>query len=144
MRVNDVLKTKTSGVITARSDEIIWTVLVRYRRHQVGTLVVVDDDGGLVGLLSERDLVNGLLNWGKGLLDLPVGRVMSTRVATCGPDDPVGRVMTLMTERRTRHLPVIENGRVRDIISIGDVVKARLNDVELENRILRDMTRSRH
>lgn len=142
MLVSSVLKTKGASVITVDPDQVIWSVLRRYQRHGVGALVVTDDDGKLIGMLSERDLVNGLAAKGKDFLDLRVADVMSTRIPTCEPSDTITNVMAVMTDRRTRHLPVLDRGRLCGLISIGDVVKARLGDVELENQILRDLARS--
>jgi CBS domain-containing protein len=139
MTVNQILETKGTSLFTADPDEVIWKLLRRFQRHRIGALVVLDTKGELLGLLSERDLVTGLLTRGKRLLDLPVREAMSTDVPTCTPGDSIGSVMKTMTDRRTRHLPVVDNGDVCGLISIGDVVKARLDQVELENRVLRDM-----
>lgn len=143
MRVSQVLKKKGGNLITAQPEEPIWGVLRRYRTNQIGVLVVVDDHGELCGLLGERDLLNGLINHGRKLLDEPVSEVMTTDVPTCGPDDAIELLEGVMTTKRTRHVPVVENGRVTGIISIGDVVKARLDDEALENKVLRDIARSR-
>lgn len=141
MSVRDVLDRKGDGVISVGPDQAIWAVLRKFQINQVGALVVTNNDGELLGILSERDLVNGLLSRGQHLLNMSVGETMSTNVPTCAPDDSLADVMQTMTERRTRHLPVLERGRLRGLISIGDVVKARLDDVALENRILRDISR---
>lgn len=142
MLVRDVLKSKGTTVVTVGPDELIWSVLRRYRRHGIGALVVTDENGDLLGLLSERDLVNGLTTRGKALLELRVRDVMSTSVPTCRPTDSVGHVMAMMTDHRTRHLPVMVSGQLEGLISIGDAVKARLGDVELENKVLRDLART--
>lgn len=142
MLVSDVLRAKGDGVISVSPDQAIWAVLRKFQINQVGALVVTNDDGELLGVLSERDLVNGLLTAGRHLLDLSVKEVMSTEVPTCAPTDSVAEVMQTMTECRTRHLPVLENEWLRGLISIGDVVKARLDDAALENRVLRDISRA--
>ena len=142
MLVREILDRKDSEIISVGPDQAIWAVLRKFQINRVGALVVTDDAGRLLGLLSERDLVIGLLSRGKQLLDLPVAEAMTTDVPTCAPGDPVAKVMRTMTDRRVRHLPVIEVGQLRGLISIGDVVKARLDDAELENRVLRDMTRA--
>lgn len=142
MLVSDVLDRKGDGVISVGPDQAIWAVLRKFQINQVGALVVTDDDGELLGVLSERDLVNGLLLRGRHILDMSVRETMSTNVPTCAPGDSVAKVMQTMTERRTRHLPVLEIGELRGLISIGDVVKARLDDVALENKVLRDMSRA--
>lgn len=143
MKVGEVVKAKGTGVITVGPGEAVWSVLRRFRLHKIGALVVVDDDGQLLGLLGERDLVNGLISYGKGLLDRQVRDVMSTHVPTCDPDDAVGKVIHTMTDRRARHLPVIDDGKLIGVISIGDVVKAALDDVELEVNVLRDIAKTR-
>lgn len=143
MVVSEILSGKGAGVITATSDQAVWAVLRKFRTHGIGAVVVTDADGHLLGLFTERDVVNGLLAQGKRLLDKPVREVMSTAVHTCAPDDSVAHVMQVMTERRTRHLPVLEDGELVGIISIGDLVKLRNDELEYENRILRDITRAR-
>ena len=143
MTVKQILETKGSTVFTVDPNEVIRIALRKFRMHHIGALVVTDADGHLLGTFSERDLVKGLLVWGNRMLDLRVEVAMATAVPTCAPGDSVARVMQTMTDQRTRHLPVIEGGVVAGLISIGDVVKSRLDDVELENRVLRDMARAR-
>ncbi len=143
MNANEILKTKGSKIITASPTEAIWTVLRRFRMHQVGALVVTDDGVRLLGLLGERELVNGLVARGNRLLDLPVEVVMAKSVPTCKPEDSVTEVMQMMTDHRTRHVPVVEDGHLRGLISIGDLVKAVLDDAEHETRVLRDIARAR-
>lgn len=143
MRVSQVLKGKGGGMITAGPDERVWAVLRRFQTHGIGTLVVTDDEGRLLGMLGERDVIHGLATKGKNLLEFAVRDVMVTDLPTCTPDEAIGRVEQMMTDRRTRHIPVVDGEKVMGVISIGDVVKARLDDDELENRILRDMTRAR-
>ena len=143
MRVSQVLKGKGGSPITAGPGERVWAVLRRFHTHGIGTLVVTDDQGKVLGMLGERDVINGLVTRGKELLEFPVRDVMATDVPTCSTDDAVGQVEQLMTDRRTRHIPVVDGDTLVGVISIGDVVKARLDDDELENRILRDMTRAR-
>lgn len=143
MRVSQVLKGKGGGLIKAAPEERVWAVLRRFQTHGIGTLVVTDKEGRLVGTLGERDVIHGLASKGKNLLDFTIGDVMVTDVPTCTPDDAVGTVEQLMTDRRTRHIPVVDGDTVIGVISIGDVVKARLDDDELERRVLRDMARVR-
>ena len=143
MTVEQILERKGRTVFTADPDELIRIALRKFRMHKIGALVVTDAAGHLLGTLSERDLVDGLLIWGRRMLDLRVEDTMATAVPTCARGDSVATVMRTMTDQRTRHLPVIEGGVVAGLISIGDVVKARLDDVELENKVLRDMARAR-
>jgi CBS domain-containing protein len=143
MTVQQILDAKGSTVFTVDPDEAIHLALRMFRSHKIGALVVTDADGRLLGTLTERDVVNGLLTWGRRLLDRRVEEAMDTAVPTCSPRDSVAWVMQTMTDQRTRHLPVIEGGVVAGLISIGDVVKARLGDIELENKVLRDIARAR-
>jgi CBS domain-containing protein len=143
MTVQQILETKGTTVVTADPDEVIRVALRKFRLHKIGALVVTDADGRLLGTLSERDIVDGLLIWGRRALEVRVEDAMATAVPTCSPRDSVAWVMRTMTDQRTRHLPVIEGGVVAGLISIGDVVKARLDDVELENKVLRDMARAK-
>ena len=143
MRVSQVMKSKGGGLIKAAPDERVWAVLRRFQTYGIGTLVVTDDQGRLLGTLGERDVIHGLATKGKNLLDFTVGDVMVTDVPTCTSEDAIGQVEQMMTDRRTRHIPVVDGQTVIGVISIGDVVKARLDDDELERRILRDMARVR-
>jgi len=143
MQVSQVLKNKGHNLITAKPGEPIWGVLRRYQTNQIGVLVITDDDEQLIGLLGERDILNGLIHHGRKLLDEPVRAVMRGDVATCIPGDSLDKVEQMMTTKRSRHIPVIEDEKVLGIISLGDVVKARLDAEEMENKVLRDMARAR-
>ena len=97
-----------------------------------------DDDAGVLGIITERDIVHGLADRGSELLDMPVSFAMTRTPATCTPDDDIQTVMSRMTRQRVRHLPVVVEGRLEGIVSIGDVVKHRLDELELETNVLRD------
>ena len=99
-------------------------------RHHVGAMVVVDDAGTLVGIVSERDVVRRLNERGADLLHAPVSEIMTSQVVTCGPGEAVNKLAEIMTERRIRHMPVVEDGRLVGIVSIGDVVKSRIAQLE--------------
>ena len=99
-------------------------------RHNVGAMVVVDETGTLVGIVSERDVVRGLDERGAELLHVPVAQIMTSRVVTCGPNEAVDSLAATMTERRIRHMPVVEDGRLVGIVSIGDVVRSRIEQLE--------------
>ena len=139
MWVKDVLKSKGQWLVTATPGEVISSALLRFETQRVGALVVTRTDGGLAGLLSERDVVRGLITRGSAVLGMRVADVMSTDVWTCTPEDTVAKAMQVMTDHRTRHLPVLDGDKLCGLLSIGDVVKARLDDIELENRVLRDL-----
>ncbi len=138
MKVESILKSKGSKVVTTRPAAKIATVIQKMRLGKVGALVVSDDGVRVLGLISESDIVQGLAEHGAELLGLSVADLMTRGGPTCTPADSVRKVMADMTQRRVRHLPVIEDGRLNGIISIGDVVKNRLEEVELEANVLRD------
>ena len=138
MKVRDVLGTKGGGVATIRAEAAISTVVRRLRLEGIGALVVSEDDAQVVGIISERDIVTGLADQGVELLEKQVIDLMTTPVKTCTPEANIKDVMAIMTRSRVRHLPVVTDGRLVGIISIGDVVKNRLEEVELEADVLRD------
>lgn len=139
MTVGAILKAKGSHVETTRPNTTLYTVAWELKSKNIGALVVVGEDTTkILGMISERDLVRQLIEHGAQLLALPVSKVMTTPVLTCTPDDRVTGVMARMTRYRVRHLPVIESGRLAGIVSIGDLVKHRLDELELEANILRE------
>ena len=138
MNVETILRDKGDWVATIRPDATIADAVDMLNRERIGALVVSDDGGGdVVGMLSERDIVIALGRHGEGLLSRPVEEIMTRNVVTCEPGDTVGELMAEMTNRRIRHLPVVADGRLRGIVSIGDVVKNRLGEVEFEASSLR-------
>jgi CBS domain-containing protein len=140
MKVKDVLNHKGRAVITVRPEASLVTSIHRMALERVGALVVSEDGVHLAGILSERDIVRVLAERGAEILDnsLRVDAVMTRHVHTCTPEDLIKDVMGVMTRSRIRHLPVIENERLAGMISIGDVVKNRLEEVELEASVLRE------
>ena len=138
MRVSEILNAKGASVTTVRPHETIDALTHRLRLEKIGSAVVSADGARIDGIISERDVVRGLAEHREALLAMTVSDLMTASVATCGPDDSVKDVMRTMTQRRIRHLPVTEAGRLVGIVSIGDVVKNRLDDMELEANVLRD------
>jgi CBS domain-containing protein len=138
MLVSDILKHKGGDVKTARSDETALCVAKRLKSDRVGALVVSDDGWSLDGIISERDLAFGLATNGAGLYGIPVSDLMTRSVITCSPRDSISQVMAVMSQKRIRHLPVREGNRLVGMISIGDVLKHRLGELELEANVLRD------
>lgn len=136
MRVADLLRTKGSEVATVPPKISVTGLLEDLARHNVGALVVVDESGTLVGIVSERDVVRRLNERGAALLTAPVSEIMTTGVVTCEPSQGVDRLAEIMTERRIRHMPVVENGRLIGIVSIGDVVKSRIQQLESDREQL--------
>ncbi len=132
MRITDVLRGKGDFVVTISPDETVRTLLDALAEHRVGALVVSPDGVTVAGIVSERDVVRHLQSKGADLLDLPVSQIMTSQVHTCTPDTVVDDMMVMMTERRIRHVPVLIDGRMVGIISIGDVVKHRIGELQIE------------
>ena len=137
MNVQSILETKGHDVITTRPETSIADVCRLLQRRRIGAVPVVDDAGTILGILSERDMVAGLSEHGVAVVGLTAAQLMTRQVRHCHPDDSIGEIMAVMTNRRVRHLPVIDEGRLCGLISIGDVVKARLDEAALEVDSLR-------
>lgn len=135
MRIADVLRGKGSAVTTVSPSAPVTEVLRHIDEGNLGALPVVDG-GALVGIVSERDVVRQLHRQGGALLDARVADVMTADVVTCSPEDGVGDLARIMTDRRVRHLPVLVDGRLAGIVSIGDLVKARMDMLEREREQL--------
>ncbi len=138
MRVESILEKKGRHVETIGPDANLLLAVNRLTSHNIGALVVSSDGARVEGVLSERDVVRGFVRRGAELVDATVASVMSRGVPVCSPDDLLTAVMGQMTRTRNRHLPVVDQGRICGIVSIGDVVKYRLEEVELEANVLRD------
>lgn len=135
MRISDVLRGKGSAVATVPPDATVGRLIEELARHNVGALVVVKAEA-VVGIVSERDIVRRLNERGVGLLDAKVSEIMTTSVVTCEPTDLVDSLAAVMTERRIRHMPVLADGRLAGIVSIGDVVKSRITELETDREQL--------
>jgi CBS domain-containing protein len=138
MLVADILKAKGSKVITVRPDLNIGHLAQRLRMERVGALVVSETGATADRIISERDVAHGLAEHGAEVLMRTVADLMTKAVLTCSPSDTIAQVAKAMTERRVRHMPVTEGKRLVGIISIGDVVKHRLDELELEANVMRD------
>lgn len=143
MSVESILKTKGSVVFTIRPEHSVADAAALLTNKKVGVAVVCDAKGKLQGVLSERDIVKGLSQYGKAALEMPVRNVMSSPVVTCAPGDSVKTIMGVMTERRIRHLPVVEKDELIGIVSIGDAVNFRLTEAQMEMNVLRDVAATR-
>jgi CBS domain-containing protein len=144
MKVSSILKRKGASVVTVKPGAPLTSAVAELRARGIGSLVVSEDGSTVLGMLSERDIVQALPVFGGRLLDLRVSDLMTRRVVTCRPDDSITHVMSEMTEHRVRHLPVVDGGRLQGIVSIGDVVKHRLDELETETNILREAFIARH
>ncbi len=139
MNVQSILAAKGTKVATITAEASLSQAVASLRDHGIGALIVSTDGASLDGILSERDVVRSIASHGDDSLDLLVGSAMSSNVITCRPADTIDKLMAMMTERRIRHLPVVDNnGGIAGIISIGDVVKYRLVELESENSQLHD------
>jgi len=137
MNVETILKAKGSAVVTIVPSATIAEAVALLARKRIGALVVSIDGREPLGILSERDIVQGLGARGASLLERNVDEVMTRSVITCSPHDRLADLMALMTERRIRHLPVLNGGRLAGLVSIGDVVKNRLDEMEWESSSLK-------
>jgi CBS domain-containing protein len=138
MRISDILGEKGIEVHTALPWCTVAEVTRRLADAEVGALVVCDADRRIRGIVSERDIVRAISRRGAGVLEEPVESVMTHDVHTCDPQETVSRAMALMTRFRYRHLPVIAGSKLMGIISIGDLVKHRVHEMEMETGVLRD------
>jgi CBS domain-containing protein len=137
MLVGQILAAKGSRVVSTRPDATIADVVGLLRRERIGA-VVVTEAGTLCGIISERDVARGLADHGAELLEMKVGQLMTREVVTCSPEDTIDHLRQTMTERRFRHLPVLRDGEMVGIVSIGDVVKHRLDELETETHQLQE------
>jgi CBS domain-containing protein len=137
MRVDVILRNKTNDVISISPDKRVQDAADLLAEKKIGALLVRDDSGAIRGVLSERDIVRGIANHKDRSLGEPVTTLMTKLVVTCTPADTLETIMQMMTERRVRHIPVIDEGRLIGIISIGDVVKHRISEIESESHALR-------
>ena len=131
MKVRDILARKGHEVMTIGPGATLKEAARTLRTHRIGALVVVEDDRP-VGIISERDIVDAIAEKGAEAIDMPLRAFMSRDMITCAPEDSTGRLMEVMTERRVRHLPVLEDGKLAGLVSIGDVVKQRIEEISFE------------
>jgi CBS domain-containing protein len=132
MRITDILRRKGDDVVTIAPGESVQALLDALARHRVGALVVSSGDGALDGIVSERDVVRRLQTDGAAVLSSRVSDIMTAAVHTATPEDTLDDLMVLMTDRRVRHIPVVVDGRLHGIVSIGDVVKHRIEELQVE------------
>ena len=135
MRIADILRTKGSEVATVTETTTVTSFLNELAVDNIGAMVVMNPDG-VCGIVSERDIVRKLHHHGPDLLARPVGEIMTTDMVTCSPEDRIDDLAALMTNNRVRHIPVLENGRLVGIVSLGDVVKHRMEELQAERQQL--------
>ena len=129
MSISDILRYKGADVVTIAPSDSVTTLLNALAEHNIGALVVVDK-GKVIGIVSERDVVRRIAERGAAVLDAPVKQIMTTVVASCTTKDSIDSVAETMTERRIRHMPVLDEGKLVGIVSIGDVVSSRIRQLE--------------
>jgi CBS domain-containing protein len=132
MRISDLLRRKGNIVVTVKPEQSVTELLDLLAEHGVGALVVSSDGTGVEGIVSERDVVRRLQRDGSSLLNAPVRDIMTARVHTCPPETDLEELMRVMTQGRFRHVPVIQEGHLIGIVSIGDVVKHRIDELQSE------------
>jgi len=143
MKVSEVLKAKGDLVFTVSPEETLTKVLETLTGEHIGALIVCDQNEKVLGVISERDIVYGLAKHGSQILSKPVKDIMTSDVIACSPQDTMFRAMSMMTGRRVRHLPILnDDGKLSGIISVGDAVKARIEEIEEEANALREYINS--
>lgn len=140
--VSVLLRRKGDQVVSLNTDATVHDALARLAEENIGAVVITDQEGALAGILSERDIVRELATAKQDVLGGPVSRVMTAQVKTCSPTTNTDELMQVMTERRIRHVPVVEDGRkLVGVISIGDVVKWQLDELSMEAEELANYVR---
>lgn len=142
MTVNDILSQKGNQVLTIEPAATLAAAVQMLAQRRIGALVVTGADHRIVGIISERDIVRVLGEKGTAVLGAPVADVMTRKVVTCARNETIAEIMERMTGGKFRHVPVVEHGRLVGIVSIGDVVKARLSELEYEQDALREYIRT--
>jgi len=138
MTVEHILSAKGRKVITIEPERTLGEAVRLLDERKIGAVVVGDADHAVLGIISERDIVRALAKSGAAALDEPVSRHMTGKVVTCTGRSTISELMELMTDRKFRHVPIVEDGRLNGIVSIGDIVKHRLAEIETEHKALRE------
>ena len=138
MMIKNILESKGDAVITIGVFESVSDAMDTMAEHNIAALVVTDG-ARVLGVVSERNILKAISDGGVSILNAPVGHLVTDRLVTISPQETTRRVMQLMTHSRIRHLPVLENGQLVGIVSVGDIVKYRLEELEMESNVLRDL-----
>ncbi len=142
MNVKNILSQKGSDVLTLEPAATLADAMDILAKRRIGALVITGADRRIVGIISERDVVRAIAEHGTDILRSPVAETMTRKVVTCGQNETIAEIMGRMTAGKFRHVPVVEQGRLIGIVSIGDIVKARLEELEQEHDALRDYIRT--
>jgi CBS domain-containing protein len=135
MRINDIISSKGTAVITARADQSVRELVRLLTENRIGAVVITDGDV-IIGIAGERDVVGAVYRQGAAALDAPISSLMTETVHVCGMSDELAEVAAAMTEMRVRHFPVVVDGRLAAIVSIGDIVKSRIDQLQNEQEQL--------
>lgn len=138
MKVREILKSKGSKVWSVQAKQTIKEAVQILTDHKIGALMVYDGQSHISGIVTERDVMRALQQYGKNAVDTPVSKIMTERVVIGSPEDDLDYIMGIMTLNRCRHIPIIENNELQGVVSIGDVVKAQLHDSQVQLRYLKD------
>lgn len=138
MKIAELLRGRDRDIVKISPGQKIADAAIALTDNKIGALLVEDDNGGIAGILSERDIVGGMGPHGADLHDVAVEELMTRDVIRCSPDDTVNKAMAMMTDRRIRHLPIFEGEELVGFISIGDLVKCRIMEVQAEAEALRE------
>lgn len=138
MTIASILSEKGSDVFTISLPKTLLEVCSTLRKHRIGAILIVDDTGKLAGILSERDIVRRIAENGPDALQADASACMTSNVVTCGPEDTIQTAMARMSEGRFRHIPVLQDGKLAGMVSIGDLVKRRIADAEKEAEDLKN------
>lgn len=137
MTVSAILAEKGTSVFTANKSSSIIQIIHLLAKNKIGSIVITDETGSVCGIVSERDIVRDIAIAGTDALDADVSSCMTTKVISCTRQDTISHVMAVMTENRFRHMPVVEDGKLLGLVSIGDVVKRKIEDTEREAEEMR-------
>ena len=138
MKLKDILGKKGSKVWTVKASQTIQNALKVLVNQKIGALLVLDEKGGIIGIVSERDIVRGCYQSGKELDAMPVSQLMTKEVVIGSPEDETSYIMGVMTQKRVRHVPVVAGGKLQGIVSIGDIVKSVIEDSQYEIHYLKE------
>jgi CBS domain-containing protein len=138
MKVKEVLAEKGTHVVTVNQEATVYEALQTFAANRVGSLLVLDDKGGIVGIIGARDALMAVVRTYDEIRKITVKEIMTKNIIIGDPDDDLDKVEVIMTENRIRHLPIIKQDKLAGIISIGDVVKAQLKNIHVENRFLKE------
>ena len=138
MKVKEILATKGSRVVTVAKESSVIDAMSIFSANRIGSLLVVDKDGKILGIIGARDVLMAVINHLDQIKTLTVEKIMTTDLIVGTPDDTIDYLLTIMTENRIRHIPIIENKELKGLVSIGDVVKSQLKETHAENKYLKD------